>query len=422
VVLWDDQGHRPTLKTEADWIKAGELVFDSSVLTKSQGAISTSTNTTLPFRDPKWYERTGTLITREGVVPFYRYVIREKGWSGLVSLVRHVPHASCRMAPLKGAQAASQTTVFSPTTIEINPAIENDRLWSASCLHSWLKPDPQAQLAQMTSEQLAAPHGTIHPAFWRIAQPDSPFRPDLIGVQGRRYLDRSGLQRHRGIGDMMRYAALNQGGDDMARLAISFPLRVFPMTNWTTPTQARSRATATGNSASGALRLPEAAASNHQWRHSAGVDEAAHNEEGCIRVRSKQGYTTTNSSAPVPNHPDHPPRDILQIHQACCGASAPIHTHARLAAALASTNSVAARRVVSWPLRAQRFLRDAGGLVQPRAYQRHLRPHRLERPARYQEPRCEGTRVRSGIDGGRAQGADCISENPMTQTRNYLNP
>ena len=37
--------------------------------------------------------------------------------------------------------------------------------------------------------------------------------PSLIGVRERRYLDHTGLLRHRDIGDMMRYAALNQLGD-----------------------------------------------------------------------------------------------------------------------------------------------------------------------------------------------------------------
>jgi hypothetical protein len=37
--------------------------------------------------------------------------------------------------------------------------------------------------------------------------------PDLIGVKDRRYLDRTGLQLHRSIADMMRYASLNQGAN-----------------------------------------------------------------------------------------------------------------------------------------------------------------------------------------------------------------
>jgi hypothetical protein len=35
--------------------------------------------------------------------------------------------------------------------------------------------------------------------------------PDLIGTRDRKYLDHTGLMLHRGIGDLMRYAALNNG-------------------------------------------------------------------------------------------------------------------------------------------------------------------------------------------------------------------
>ena len=37
-----------------------------------------------------------------------------------------------------------------------------------------------------------------------------PAVPDLIGLRDRRYFDKSGLGRHRGIADVMRYAAMNQ--------------------------------------------------------------------------------------------------------------------------------------------------------------------------------------------------------------------
>ena len=48
--------------------------------------------------------------------------------------------------------------------------------------------------------------------------------PDLIGVADRRYLDRTGLQPLRGIADLMRYAALNQGGDDLANFGGFVPV------------------------------------------------------------------------------------------------------------------------------------------------------------------------------------------------------
>ena len=37
-----------------------------------------------------------------------------------------------------------------------------------------------------------------------------PAIPDLIGIRDRKYLDKTGLGRHRGIADVMRYAAMNQ--------------------------------------------------------------------------------------------------------------------------------------------------------------------------------------------------------------------
>jgi hypothetical protein len=60
----------------------------------------------------------------------------------------------------------------------------------------------------------------------------SPFHPvqvpDLIGVRERRYLDRTGLQQHRSIEDLMRYAALNQGGDDLALFGGFRPVGELP--------------------------------------------------------------------------------------------------------------------------------------------------------------------------------------------------
>jgi hypothetical protein len=47
--------------------------------------------------------------------------------------------------------------------------------------------------------------------------PLSPVKaPDLIGVKERRYLDHTGLVRQRTPADLMRYAAMNQGGDGLS--------------------------------------------------------------------------------------------------------------------------------------------------------------------------------------------------------------
>ena len=53
--------------------------------------------------------------------------------------------------------------------------------------------------------------------------------PDLIGMKHRRYMDHTGLMRHRDLGDVMRYAALNNatapaGMDMLANLSGFIPM------------------------------------------------------------------------------------------------------------------------------------------------------------------------------------------------------
>ncbi|HZM99926.1 MAG TPA: hypothetical protein VFB70_11065, partial [Pyrinomonadaceae bacterium] len=60
------------LKTESDWIRAGELVFDSPI---SYGDIAQISD----VRNPQWYEKLHLPATKDGTLPWFRYVIREKG-------------------------------------------------------------------------------------------------------------------------------------------------------------------------------------------------------------------------------------------------------------------------------------------------------------------------------------------------------
>src|SRR5262249_51045515 len=64
-----------TLKTHQDWIKAGEIVFDSAL---SYGSIPIPRND-LYLRDPAWHQYVGTPVAKDGTIPFYRYVITKKG-------------------------------------------------------------------------------------------------------------------------------------------------------------------------------------------------------------------------------------------------------------------------------------------------------------------------------------------------------
>jgi hypothetical protein len=91
----------------------------------------------------------------------------------------------------------------------------------------WIKPDPlEPVLKQRLLDRLAAAEGIPAGVLARHGtSPLSPVQvPDLIGVKERRFLDRTGLIRHRDEGDLMRYAALNQGIDFLNRYNDFIPL------------------------------------------------------------------------------------------------------------------------------------------------------------------------------------------------------
>src|SRR5215510_10384048 len=71
-ILWDDAGNAPPLKTEQDWIKAGELVFDAAV---RYGGPRLFAN----VRDPAWYAETTVPHAADGTLPIFRYVIVTRG-------------------------------------------------------------------------------------------------------------------------------------------------------------------------------------------------------------------------------------------------------------------------------------------------------------------------------------------------------
>jgi len=224
-----------TLKSPQDWINAGELVFDAAL---SYGSIA-GPRSNLYLRDPAWHQYVGTPVAKDGTVPFYRYVITKKGtidisvFSCAMCHTRVMPDGSI----VKGAQgnfpfdralARDTATQSFPQNVArpfLTPRFE--RMLYAT---PWLGPDSYP--ANMSWQEIAARHAAIPPGV--IARhgttPLVPAKvPDLIGIQERRYLDATGLVRHRDIGDLMRYAAMNQDGDVLARYRDFVPRESVPI-------------------------------------------------------------------------------------------------------------------------------------------------------------------------------------------------
>jgi hypothetical protein len=218
VIVWDETSHKPELQAEADWIKAGEIVFSAPTGTAvDQGFIGLA-----DVQSAAWYEHSGMPITKEGVLPFVHYIIREKGKVELGSFSCAMCHT--RVMPggtiLKGAQGnfpferAAKYSSLAHMPAPLLYAL-NRQLYAAP----WLHPDPLDVEKDMTVDEITEILQTIPPGVISRHRASSftPVQvPDLIGVKERHYLDRTGLQPQRSIVDLMRYGALNQGGDFIA--------------------------------------------------------------------------------------------------------------------------------------------------------------------------------------------------------------
>jgi len=219
-IVWDDRGHAPPLKTEADWIRAGEIAFDSPIAYGFTGYDEEPKS--LYVRDPEWYKRTGSPVTANGVLPFYSYVIRQKGKVEIGVLACATCHT--RIMPegsvIKGAQGNfpfDRAAAYEHRSVN---KLEDARLGEQFLYGApWLEPTLPIHFSAMSLEAIAAAHEVVPPGV--VARHNSnpfypPHVPDLIGVKDRRYLDATGLQLQRSIVDLMRYAALNQGADYLA--------------------------------------------------------------------------------------------------------------------------------------------------------------------------------------------------------------
>ena len=219
------------LKTQADWIKAGELVFEAPLTT---GGTGFNRPDELYVREPGWYARTRMPVAKDGVLPFYRYVVAEKGKVAVG--VRSCAMCHTRVMPdssiIKGAQGNFPfDRAFADDYRASRDPVEQARLLE-QFLYTvpWVEPKLETKLGKMTMEDIAQAHEAIPPGVLArhrsgVATPVQV--PDLIGVKERRYLDRSGLQQHRSLVDLMRYAALNQGGDDLSSFGAFSPVGLF---------------------------------------------------------------------------------------------------------------------------------------------------------------------------------------------------
>lgn len=205
------------LHTEEEWTAAGELVFEAPLVYNGLARLEW-------LQDPAWYEANELPVAADGTVPYFSYVVREKGEIDVGQFSCATCHT--RVMPdgqvIQGAQGNLPLEHMDRTIMRrFSREWDDERLARSSKRNRafqrtrydapWVEPDPMARIDTMSYNDIADAFGMI-PAGVQARFGSSLFAPvqvpDLIGLEERRYFDRTGRVRHRGIGDLMRYAVM----------------------------------------------------------------------------------------------------------------------------------------------------------------------------------------------------------------------
>jgi hypothetical protein len=204
------------LRTRQDWINAGAQIFEAA------NAFPPVDSPFPDVRNPDWYKFTGVKLDKNGVMPYYRYVIRKKGQVE----VTLDSCASChtRVMPdgkvVRGAQGNAPFGRIWAYMLKQRPNQDGkaQRINNKFFGTPWIPMSPDDPRSAMTLREFAEHLATI-PEGVNPRQGTSmlfPVQiPDLIGVKDRLYLDHTGLQQNRSIVDLMRYDAINNFIDEI---------------------------------------------------------------------------------------------------------------------------------------------------------------------------------------------------------------
>jgi cytochrome c553 len=193
------------LRTKEDWIRAGQLVFEDGTAPQVAPPAPLPLPPALQIR-----------ASRGGVIPYLRYVIRKKG---VLEFGVTTSCAACHTRVLDDGTVLEGAQGNFPVD-QIGAARGGAAAQSRWAFFGapWVMPREEYERAS-TAEEYIRRHSAIQPGVMaRHGTSDSsPAKvPSLIGLEDIKFLDSTGLMRHRSIGDLMRYAAANYGLDIIA--------------------------------------------------------------------------------------------------------------------------------------------------------------------------------------------------------------
>ena len=206
------------LHTKQDWIQAGKLIFEYDIRFLP---ITADPPTADQVKLPDSVSSEGILLPSFGR---FRYYIRKKGVleRGINACAQchttRLPDGSY----LEGGQGdedgplnASEATIRAATPEDFQKRVDRAWLYYGA---PWVMSKEDFYKKYTKDEYIRISTAAHAGVFGRQGTSAShpPRIPSLIGIADIKYLDATGLVRNRGIGDIMRYAIVNQGLDTLA--------------------------------------------------------------------------------------------------------------------------------------------------------------------------------------------------------------
>jgi mono/diheme cytochrome c family protein len=203
-----------TLKTDADWIRAGKRVFEEYDIPVFR---TYEPKPIAAVRNPETFAKGSVRPGRDGTLPDLRWVPTSRGLA-----LSETNCSSCHVKSMPdGTQlhGAPKNGPFSlvvrlGTSIPPAPSLEDSPqmfFWRAYAV-PWIRDDVHESIRTKDSRELFS---LFTPTFgsglvprWHGSFYYPTKIPDLIGFKNRKYLDHTATHQHRGLGDLMRYSAL----------------------------------------------------------------------------------------------------------------------------------------------------------------------------------------------------------------------
>ena len=220
---------RDKLKFEAEWVEAGRRVFDEAT---SPQLTTFDPRVISQLRDREYLENLHVAPLPNGTLGTLRWVPTKEGvaLSTLTCGGCHILFRSdgARIPGVSGRAEVSRLRPFRAVGVRAdffeaqNRVMRGDPpfymgtgplggwLYQAYGV-PWLKNDPNQRLKEITETEYRALVTTERNGGAITRWNGSPLFPakipDLVGIKDRKYLDHTATHLHRGIGDLMRYAA-----------------------------------------------------------------------------------------------------------------------------------------------------------------------------------------------------------------------